>query len=126
MFLRMKTTGRTANIRNDRYGCSSLSTKSPAAATTGTASVAQHGTAWQGPTHLIEVSRGDVGPSPEPPNASVGLEVPVVEVHRRAHGVLHTVPITGSRETGHVIVGVGAQEIWLHLERVVGRTRYNR
>lgn len=46
---------------------------------------------WQGTarlTDLVEVSRGDVGPSPEPPHASIGLEVAVVEVHRRAHGVL--------------------------------------
>lgn len=50
-------------------------------------------------TDLVEVSRGDVSPSPEPPHASVGLEVPVVEVHRRAHGVLHC--MAGTNKVGH-------------------------
>ena len=39
-------------------------------------------------TDHIEVGGCDVGASPEPPNASISLEISVVEVHRRTHGVL--------------------------------------
>ena len=36
---------------------------------------------------LVEVRRRDVAAAAEPPHAAVGLEVPVVEVHRRRHRV---------------------------------------
>ena len=36
----------------------------------------------------VKVRRGDVGAASEPPDASLGLEVTVVEVHRGCKGVL--------------------------------------
>mmetsp|Transcript_48878 Transcript_48878/g.140483 ORF Transcript_48878/g.140483 Transcript_48878/m.140483 type:complete len:308 (-) Transcript_48878:347-1270(-) len=47
---------------------------------------------------LIDVTGSDIGTASEPPNATVGLEVSVVEVHGRAErvlGVHHTAQSTG-------------------------------
>lgn len=53
---------------------------------------------WATRTHDVEVGGGDVRPSPEPPHASVGLEVAVVEVHRGAHGVLQETRMTNNND----------------------------
>lgn len=45
-------------------------------------------------THHADIGRGDICASAEPPHTSVSLEVAVVEVHRRTHGVLKTKPGT--------------------------------